>query len=446
MQASSYAELLQQLPVDSNLFEWKFYDPPRQFLLVTQVERQEWSPSLWTSNIAPRWKSVLCDFILNTKSSNVWDRLINEALDNAIDKLVVAFIEFLNAILFFRITSHQALEFLRDVFDQCNKHLNGSNKTNSLSGDGCSSDLWYPSESRKNESATKSLTKPLGKIANNFSSTTSKQSDPHVLLMNTQIHISFLEALRWSMEYATELSDQLTRSLIPSLETSKNTQSLSTTSSHSRSSIQSKAFDFSRYQQRIFHVLDVVEKSGILSLVEIIANIPCSQLDHVGFCKTRDQLPLMKFYVRLRTKDVFTLPVYNLESENTLGYSKLHVCLQAFISNSYDHHSCGCWKSTVIEKLQDDSSHPNTKCLVARGLVVHLEKTIVNFQLCVNRVVMIVLLYTAHYLCVVRHSLLDVLLELVPKEKIIFCFKFLLSQTEKNMSSGHLSSRDNNAV
>jgi hypothetical protein len=433
MQASTYAELLQQLPANSNLLEWRSYDPPRQFLLVTQTEKQDWSPSLWTANIAPRWKSVLIECILNTKSSNIWDRLRNETLDAAVDKLVIALIEFLNAILFFRITSHQALEFLRDVFDQCNKHLNITNKTNLSSGDMYSNDLWYVSESRKNESVVKGLPKPTGKISGNYSSTAFKQSDTHLLLTSTQIHTSFLEALRWSIEYATELSDQFSRSATPSLETTKSMVSLSNNSySHNRSNMQSKVIDSSRYQQRIFHVLDVVEKSGILSLVEIIGNIPCSQLDHVGFCKTREQLPLMKFYVRLRTKDVFTLPVYNLESENTLGYAKLHVCLQAFISNLCNYDSCGCWKSTMIDNSQDNGYSTSVKCSIARGLVVHVQKTIVNFQLCVNRVVMIFLLYMAHYLCVARHSLLDVLFELVPKEKIIFV-RFIKESTKENI-------------
>lgn len=497
-------DFLQNVAPGSTLLEWQSYDPPRQFLIFTPSERQGLTPSAWTASVAPRWKTRLSELVLSSREKERNEKTVFDAAcalpadDDALDNLVMGFIEYFNGVLFHRVTSHQATETLRHVLELCADKIEASAAAATPEPPEVSSCASQePNEetvkdavdknqsSLRKESGARRLGKPAlpggpaqagvsgaaSQSTTVVAATTAGTRGPsavHIVLEATPTRVAVLDALRWSVEYAMNLAERLAQhaasrsggaagaaasaGALPhtgngsSVPTSHSTVSLKNAGA---SSAKTSSVDVLRSQQRVLSLLEVVEKAGLLSPVEIIGNLPYSQLDLIAYYTTRDRLSLMKLNVRMRTKDIFTLPVYNLEGENPVGYARLHVCLQAFVSSVGSAMSCGCWK-TASAGIGASASHTTAGdgivCPIVSELAANLRRLIVEFQLCINRVVHIILLYMEHFLFVLRHSLLDALLVVASRSRIVECLVFQIVTYENALTGGALRSRSGDSI
>lgn len=473
---ANVAGFLQLVSPGSPLVDWESYDPPRQFLVLTSSEQQNLAPSAWVSSVCPRWKSRLSELVLS--SQGVEYRHSRKVLGSvsgveseALDRLVKGFIEFFNGILFHRITSHQATEAIRQVVELCAEKVLASQPTDNIASrapplteisSGKGGQEVEKSKSLKEsgieqrtagritpvvssaQSAHVSPAAAAGSSATAFGTPLTQQNATaptqqnattplHIVFEATPLRVAILDALRWSVEYAVNLSERLAQhaSARPDTQVPGSAGTLgiaaSASSTKGGGSAQSKtsSVDVARSQQRVLSLLEVVEKTGLLTPVDIIGNLPYSQLDLVAYYTTRDRLSLMKLNVRMRTKDIFTLGVFNLENENPVGYARLHAAIQHFVSKSSSPKGkCGCWKKHSSPGLNAELRVPEVTCPIVALLIQHIRQLIVEFQLCVNRVVHIILLYMEHFLFVLGHSLLDALLTLTSQSRIVdvrFC-------------------------
>lgn len=411
---------------------WEALAPPRLRLLLYEDEKGLLSPSVWIQKVSPRWKVTLVDLVLNTAKERVDDSVMptsssprSRSASNAsaaeahIDTLVAALIELWNGIIFYKASSHNVSELLKQAIELCAREL---------------------------------------KKADNQPVQLNEATALSAVIEGTELKPAVLDSLRWAVEYAFDGLHRLLATIPPDKEKattttappSSNQQQKTaqpspvgtpnqrpSSSTPQRPTPQPKQQSSTPQQQssvqpltasqvhsRILSVLEAVEKSGILTKAEIIGTIPYTQLDQLNYVTTKEGTNLLKLVVRTRTKDLFTLQVHNLEAENPAGYAQLHVLFQTFLAHAVAEKSemdCRCVKKSVDDNNSDDGwfgccsiSDCQSLCWLEGGIL----DLVGEFSLCANRVVEILLIYWQHWLFVLRHELLRLVKRLVSKEKL----------------------------
>lgn len=465
---------------------WELLAPPRCHLQLSENEKG-FSQTLWIQSIAPRWRGVLTRLILDTVKIRE-DRLracssLDDDFESRIDVLVMALIELWYAILFCKVSSHNASELLKRVVESCFHELKSSRRQQEDHKN--MNDIKLPS-SETNVAIS-------GQKQQDSKALSSEQSTSvpsiNVVCESTELKTAVMDSLRWAIEYAFEGLDRLTTSQesqevsnahqpSSSSSTSKSAGGTSghqgTSSSNSKHSqsiynpsagqatnaVPQNQVTTSQVYLRIRSVLEAVEKSGILTKPEIIGTIPYTQLDQLPYIRSKDGSNLLKVNVRMRTKELFTLQVFNLESENPCGYAQLHVLIQTFLvyATSVDSRKCCMYTSrnansqspstrTETTTKTHDPNIPNgiinnnnkdiptfnelinkhdgwggecsvSDCSCLAWLETGIYDLITEFSLCVNRVIEILLIYWQHWLFVLKHEVLRIIKRLISKEKL----------------------------
>lgn len=354
----------------SRPIEWEILAPPRRHLPLADGII---APTVWSQNISPQWKSTLTRLILGTISND----------EIHIDTLVMALTELWYSIVFCKMSSHNISELLKQVVEACASDPQ-------ISIQKSSNDVW-----------------------------SSPQMISAVCDM-TELKSAMLDSLRWSVEYSFEGLD----SLVQDHNRSSNEQSAhpsprssGTTTPMTKSAGSVQQVYESRVYPRILSMLEAIEKSGILTKIDIIGTIPYFQLDKLRYIVAKDNSNLLKVNVRMRTKDTFTLQVYNLESENPLGYCQLHVLIQTFIvvgTSKQSNRKCKC----SGHQSKTSTTEAQLDCQYLLWLRTGIHDLIVEYSLCVNKVVEILLVYWKHWLFVLKHEMLRIIQNLISRGKL----------------------------